>query len=122
MTYIDGFALAVPNKNKDAFVNHAHIFWDVAKDYGCLRQVEAWGDEVPDGEVTSFPKAVKLEDGETVVFSFLEWPSKAVRDDAMKRIMDDERMKHPDLANIPLDGKRMIMGSFQPVVDLRLED
>ena len=122
MTFIDGFALAVPTAKKDAFVDHAHKFWRIARDYGCLRQVEAWGEEVPDGANTSFPLAVKAEPGETVVFSFLEWPSKAVRDDGMARMMKDERMKEAAISEMPFDGKRMIMGGFQPVVDERFED
>lgn len=119
MTYIDGFVLAVPTANKQAFVDHAQKCWEIFKDHGCRRHVEAWGDDVPEGKVTSFPMAVQCGDDETVVFSFLEWESKEARDAGMKAIMDDPRMKSEEIQSMPLDGKRMIMGSFSPVVDNR---
>jgi uncharacterized protein YbaA (DUF1428 family) len=78
--------------------------------------VEGWGDDVPDGKVTDFRRAVKAEDGETVVCSWIEWPSKAVRDEAWQKIMADPRMQ-PDKDNMPFDGKRMFWGGFAPVID-----
>jgi uncharacterized protein YbaA (DUF1428 family) len=80
------------------------------------RHVEAWGDDVPDGKVTDFRGAVQAKEGETVVFSWVEWPSKQTRDEAWPKIMADERMK-PDQENMPFDGKRMIYGGFAPLVD-----
>jgi len=77
--------------------------------------VEAWGDDVFEGKVTDFRKSVKAQDGEQVVFSWIEWPSKAVRDESWKKIMEDERMK-PD-GKEPFDGKRMFWGGFQPILD-----
>lgn len=121
VTYIDGFAAAVPTANKDAFIEHAEYFWEIAKDFGCLRQMECWGDDVPGGEQTSFPMAVKAKEDETVVFSFLEWPDKETRDKGMKGMMEDPRMDQDKIKAMPFDGKRMIMGGFIPVVDRRTE-
>jgi len=116
MAYIDGFVAAVPTANKEAFRAHAATAADVFKELGALSVMEAWGDEVPAGEVTSFPMAVKAGDDETVVFSWILWPSKAVRDAAMPKLMEDPRL-HPDTNPMPFDGKRMIMGGFVPLVE-----
>lgn len=78
--------------------------------------VETWGSEVPDGEVTSFPMAVKAQDNETVVFSWVVWPSKEIRDSAWQRIMDDPRM-NPKNNPMPFDGKRIIYGGFDVILD-----
>ena len=79
--------------------------------------MECWGDDVPDGKVTSFPMAVKREADETVVFSWILWPSRQVRDQGMKKAMDDPRMK-PDVNPMPFDGKRMIYGGFETLVEI----
>ena len=78
--------------------------------------VECWGDDVPDGEVTSFPMAVKKKDEETVVFSWVEWPSKAARDAGMQKVMEDPRMQ-PDQNPMPMDGKRLIYGGFDMIME-----
>ena len=114
--YTDGYLVAVPAANKTAYREMAQRAADVFKEYGATRIVEAWGDDVPDGKVTDFKGAVKAKDDETVVFSWVEWPSKQVRDEAWPKIMADERMK-PDHANMPFDGQRMIYGGFSPIVD-----
>ncbi|WP_122467223.1 DUF1428 domain-containing protein [Brevundimonas lutea] len=114
--YADGYLVAVPQKNREAYREMASKASAVFREYGALRVVEAWGDDVPDGKITDYRRAVKAEDGEAVVYSFVEWPSKAVRDKAWTKIMDDERMK-PDPDNMPFDGKRMIYGGFSPIVD-----
>lgn len=114
--YADGYLVPVPNGNKDAYQKLAAKAADVFKEYGATRVVEAWGDDVPDGKVTDYKGAVKAKDDETVVFSFVEWPSKAARDEAWPKIMEDERMK-PDHANMPFDGQRMIYGGFEPILD-----
>ena len=88
----------------------------VFKEYGATRVVEAWGDDVPDGKVTDFRRAVKAEEGENVVFSWIEWPSKEARDAGWEKVMADERMK-PDRDNMPFDGKRMFWGGFAPILD-----
>jgi len=114
--YADGYLVPVPTGNKEAYRTMAAKAADVFKEYGATRVVEAWGDDVPDGKVTDHKRAVKAKDDETVVFSFVEWPSKEARDTAWPKIMEDERMK-PDQANMPFDGQRMIYGGFQPILD-----
>jgi uncharacterized protein YbaA (DUF1428 family) len=116
MTYIDGFVFAVPTKNRELFRKHAEDGAIVFKEHGALRVIECWGDDVPDGEVTSFPLAVKCQDDETVVFSWVEWPSREVRDAGMKAIMEDPRMQ-PDVNPMPFDGKRLIYGGFEVIVN-----
>ena len=114
--YADGYLVPVPTGNKEAYRTMAAKTAGVFKDYGATRVVEAWGDDVPDGKVTDYKGAVKARDDETVVFSFVEWPSKEVRDTAWPKIMEDERMK-PDKDNMPFDGQRMIYGGFTPILD-----
>jgi uncharacterized protein YbaA (DUF1428 family) len=116
MGYADGFLVPVPAANKDAYRAMAAKAAGIFKEYGATRVVEAWGDDVPDGKVTDFKGAVKATSDEKIVYSWIEWPSKQVRDAAWPKIMEDERMK-PDFANMPFDGKRMIYGGFAPIVD-----
>lgn len=117
MTYVDGFVAAVPTANKHAFREHAEAAAVVFKDHGALAVVECWGDDVPDGEVTSFPMAVKCEEGETVCFSWILWPSREVRNQAMPKVMADPRLEQAGLA-MPFDGRRMIHGGFETIVDV----
>ncbi len=117
MSYIDGFVIAVPTANKEKFINHAEAFDPVFKEYGAIRIVECWADDVPDGKITDFKKAVQAKDDETVVFSWVEWPDKETRDDAMETMMKDPRMD-PEKNPMPFDGMRMIYGGFKPVVEL----
>lgn len=114
--YADGFVAPVPEANKEAYFAMAKKASVVFQDYGASRVVEAWGTDVPDGKVTDFRMAVKAEPGESIVFSFIEWPSKAARDTGWAKVMADERMT-PDGKNMPFDAKRMIYGGFSPVVD-----
>jgi len=116
MTYVDGFVAAVPTANREAFEKHARDAAVVFKECGALKVVECWGDDVPDGEVTSFPMAVKRTSDETVVFSWIEWPSREIRDEGMKKMMADPRMS-PESNPMPFDGKRMIYGGFRVIVD-----
>ena len=115
MPFIDGFVAAVPSKNKQAYLDFAKKSLPLWKEYGATRMVEAWGEDVPEGKVTDFKRAVKAEPGEEIVFSWIEWPSKSVRDSGMKKMMDDPRMKA--MQDMPFDGKRMIIGGFQPILD-----
>lgn len=92
MTYIDGFVLAVPTANRDIFRKHAETAAPIFKEHGALTVVECWGDDVPDGRLTSFPMAVQKKDDETVVFSWIVWPSRQARDEGMKKVMDDPRV------------------------------
>jgi len=115
--YVDGFVAAVPTANKDAYRDHAARAWPVFKDHGATRMVECWGDEVPEGKVTSFPMAVQCKSDETVVFSWVIWPDKAARERGWAAIMEDERM-NPANNPMPFDGKRMIYGGFMPILDV----
>lgn len=117
MSYVDGYLIAVPTTKKDAYKAIAEAAATVFKDHGATRVVECWGDDVPEGKVTSFPMAVKRGDDETVVFSWIEWPSREARDVGMKASMEDPRMSH-DVNDMPFDGQRMIFGGFRPIVDL----
>lgn len=114
MDYVDGFVAAVPNANKEKYLEHAKLSAVVFKDHGALRIFESWGDDVPSGEVTSFPKAVQCKEDESVVLSWVFWPSKEARDEGWQKIMEDPRMQ-PDQAPMPFDGKRLIYGGFQVI-------
>jgi uncharacterized protein YbaA (DUF1428 family) len=125
MSYIDGFVIACPKTNKDKFIEHARLGDSVFMDLGALRIVECWGDDVPEGKTTDFRMAVKAEEDEAVLFSWIEWPDKATRDAAMATMTEwmndpskaDPRMD-PEKNPMPFDGKRMIFGGFAPVVEL----
>lgn len=114
MTYVDGFVAAVPAANKQAYIEHSREAASLFREFGVTRQVECWGDDVPDGKVTDFRRAVKAEEGEVVVFAWLEWPSKAVRDEGMKKMTEDPRMRDMQM---PFDGSRLIYGGFRSVLD-----
>lgn len=115
MAYIDGCVIAVPTANREKYLAHARIAAQVFRDLGAIEVTEYWGEDVPEGEVTSFPKAVKAKADETVVFSWIKWPSKAVRDAAMPKMMEDERL-NPEKNPMPFDGKRMIFGGFEEML------
>ena len=117
MDYVDGFVVAVPTANKETYRKHAEKAAQVFKEFGALKVIETWGDDVPEGKVTSFSMAVQRKDDETVVFSWVEWVSKEARDAAWQKMMADPRMQ-PDANPMPFDGKRMIYGGFQTIVDL----
>jgi uncharacterized protein YbaA (DUF1428 family) len=116
MAYVDGFVIPVPKAKRDAYRKLAEMAAPLYKEFGALKVVECWGDDVPDGKVTSFPMAVKKTDDETVVFSWIIWPSKAVRDAGQAKVMNDPRMQMPP-DGIPFDGKRMIFGGFEILLD-----
>lgn len=117
MTYVDGFIAAVPTANRDAFIAHARMGDALFIEYGALRVVECWSDDVPHGTQTDFYRAVQATAEEAVVFSWIEWPNKATRDAGMAKMMDDPRMD-PALNPMPFDGKRLIYGGFVPLVEL----
>lgn len=110
MSYVDGFVIPVPMENKDAYKKMAARAWPIFKEFGALQLVECWGVDIPDGKLTDFKRAVAAQAGEQVVFSWIVWPSKEIRDAAHKKMYDDERMK--SLGEMPFDGKRMIFGGF----------
>ncbi len=113
--YADGYVLPVPNAKKEAYIKMAEKAAPVFREYGATRVVEAWGDDIKDGKVTDYKKAVKAEEGENVVFSYVEWPDKKTRDEAWEKIMKDERMQ-PD-GEMPFDGQRMFWGGFETILD-----
>jgi uncharacterized protein YbaA (DUF1428 family) len=117
MSYIDGFVIAVPKGNKQTFIEHAKRGDSVFIENGAIRVFECWGDDVKDGKVTDFRRAVRAKDDETVVFSWIEWPDKATRDAAMAKVMKDPRL-NPQSSPMPFDGTRMIFGGFAPVLEL----
>ena len=112
--YVNGFILAVPEENKAAYKDVAEKFWDLAKEFGAKSQIECWEVDVKDGHTTDFRRAVKCEDGEKIVFSWVTWPDKATAEDAEKRMMEDPRME--EFGEMPFDGKRMVYGGFEPLV------
>lgn len=122
MSYIDGFVIAVPTANKQKFIDHARTADAMFVEFGATRIVEAWEDDVKDGKVTDFRRAVQATPDESIVFSWIEWPDKQTHDAAMARMMapgfDDPRMD-PVRNPMPFDGKRLIFGGFVPVVELK---
>ena len=112
MSYVDGFVAAVPTANKEAFIDHARTVDALFLEFGAIRVVECWGDDVPEGKTTDFQRAVQATADETIVFSWIEWPDKPTRDAAMEKIRTDSRMMATPM---PFDGKRMIFGGFNPV-------
>ncbi|MDX8502380.1 DUF1428 family protein [Mesorhizobium sp. VK4C] len=117
MSYVDGFVLAVPKGNLDAYKKMATQAGAIWKEYGALAYVECIGDDVPYGEITSFPRAVQAKDDEVVVFAWVVYENRQSRDAVMAKIMADERLK-ADWPTMPFDGKRMIFGGFQPFIEL----
>jgi uncharacterized protein YbaA (DUF1428 family) len=116
MTYFEGFVAPVPEANKDAYCKHASEFAPIVKEFGVGRMVESWDSDVPEGKVTDFRKAVDAKPDEKVVFSFFEYPNRQARDAANEKFMSDPRME--DMGkNMPFDGKRMIMGGFDAIVE-----
>lgn len=110
MPYIDGFLAAVPTGNKDAYKVFSEKAWPLFRGFGATGMWECWGDDVPDGKVTSFPMAVKLEPNETVVFSWIEWPDKTARNAGHEKMRNDPRMA--EMGDMPFDGMRMVFGGF----------
>lgn len=116
MNYVDGFVAAVPTANREAYRKHAVTAAAAFKEHGALTVVECWGDDVPEGKLTSFPMAVQRKADETVVFSWIVWPSRQARDAGMAKVMADPRLK-PEVNPMPFDGKRMIYGGFEILVE-----
>ena len=112
MSYIDGFVIPMKTAEKQAFIEHAQRVNKFFFEYGALRVVEGWGDDVPAGKVTDFARSVQANDDETVAFSWIEWPEKASREAGMKAIESNHAMMAEPM---PFDGKRMVWGGFKPV-------
>lgn len=117
MSYVDGFVVAVPTDRREEYRKFALKGAEYFKKLGASEFVECWGDDVPEGEVTSFPMAVKLEKDETVVISWIIWPSRDIRMQAYEKMHQDPATEE-FMKEMPFDGKRMIYGGFEPIVDL----
>lgn len=115
MNYVDGYVVPVLTAKKAHYQRIAAEAAQVFKDLGALAVVECWADDVPEGKVTSFSMAVQRKPDETVVFSWVTWPNKEVRDRGMKQFMEDPRIQE-SMKDAPLDGQRMIFGGFQQIV------
>jgi uncharacterized protein YbaA (DUF1428 family) len=113
-SYIDGFVAPVPLANKDAYLAMAQKAAAIFRENGALRVLEGWGDDISHGKVTDYYRSVLAEEGENVVFSWIEWPSKEARDSGWAKVMADERMKGSEM---PFDGKRLFFGGFEPLLD-----
>lgn len=116
MSYITGFVVPVPDDRKENYRRMASDAAKLFREYGATEIMEAWGEDVRDGEVTDFRRAVQVKEGETVVFAWMVWPDKATADAAEKRMESDDRMKPP--TNPPFDMKRMIYGGFAPIFEM----
>lgn len=117
MAYIDGFIVPVPTANKQAYFEMATKINALFKEHGALEIVENWGTDVPEGKLTSFTLAVKREENETIVFSWIKWPSKQVRDEAWGTLMQNPLMQ-PGATPQVFDGKRMIFGGFETMMEV----
>jgi uncharacterized protein YbaA (DUF1428 family) len=116
--YIDGMAAPIPLTNKATYADHSRQTSQFFLDQGATRVVDGWADDIPDGKVTDFKRAVAAQTGEAVIFSWIEWPDKATRDAGMQAMMQDEAMA---AIPMPFDGKRLIMGGFQPILDTEMD-
>ncbi len=117
MNYIDGLVIAVPTANREAYKLYSENFAPIFKKFGALTVVDCWGSDVPPGKLTSFPLAVQCKEDETVVFSWISWPSKEVRDAAWEVMMSDPHFSQ-EVNPMPFDGKRMIFGGFEKLVEM----
>ena len=115
MSYIDGYVMPVKTARKEEYREMAKVAAAVFIDCGALHVTESWGDDVPDGKVTDFKRAVQAKPDESIVFSWIAWPSRQARDAGNKKAMEDPRMKMTD--DMPFDGKRMILGGFEPLLE-----
>jgi uncharacterized protein YbaA (DUF1428 family) len=115
--YIQGFIVPVPADKQDAYREVAEKFWPIVSDFGAIEHVECWEADVPDGKQTDFHRAVKTQDGEKVVFAWVAWPDKATCEASHEKMMSDPRMKEFG-DDMPFDGKRMVYGGFEMVVDV----
>lgn len=117
MSYVNVYVAAVPEENREKYLDMAKTMDSYFKEKGATRVVECWGKDVPDGKLTSFPMAVKAEEGEAIVFGWIEWSSKEDSDMAMQAMMSDPQFS-PDKMQMPFDGKRMIFAGFEKILDM----
>lgn len=116
MTYMMAYAAPVALDQKEAYFAHAARMAKVFKAHGALRVTECWGEDIDPGQVTSFPRAVELRDGEAIAFGWQEWPDKATAEAGMDAAMQDPGMG--DLRDVPMDGARMIFAGFETLIDV----
>ncbi|HEX6660818.1 MAG TPA: DUF1428 domain-containing protein [Sphingomicrobium sp.] len=116
MTYVDGFILPLPKGKEDEYRTLAEKFARKSKAQGAIGTVEAIGDNLEHGHTTDFYRAVQATDDENVIFSFILWPSKEVRDAGWEKLMADPEMQ-PGAQPMPFDGKRMFWGGFKPLLN-----
>ena len=116
MTYVDGFVVPVPKRKVAAYKKIATLAGKIWMEYGALAYLEAVADDVPVGKRTSFPRSVKLKPGETVIFAYIVYKSRAHRDKVNAKVMKDKRLNGMDMKNMPFDGKRLIFGGFKTIV------
>ena len=116
MSYIDGFLIPVPATNKDAYITTSKKMTAFFERHGAVRIVECWGNDVFDGKIVDFKRAVAAREGESIVFSWIEWPSKDVRDRANRAMREDVELMDVDM---PFDGKRMVFGGFDVLLDFK---
>lgn len=114
MSFLDIVIIPVPTAGKAAYLEHSRQTTPFFKAQGALSVTETWGEDVPDGKVTDFKKAVQLQEGETVAVGWITWPDRAVRDAGWEKLMQDERMMNLDP---PFDGKRMVYAGFEVVLE-----
>lgn len=115
MSYVECFVAAVPKENEETYKKFTKNMGGIFKEHGAMRVVDCWGANVPDGKTTSFPLAVKAEEGEVVCIGWIEWESQSARDEGMEKAMSDERM---GMSHMPFDGKRLIFAGFDKFSDL----
>ena len=115
MPFLDITVIPVPTAKKDAYLKHSTVMSPLFREQGALSVTETWGEDVPDGKVTDFKRAVALQDGETVAVGWITWPDKATRDAGWEKLMQDERMMGGD--EPPFDGKRMIFAAFDVIAE-----
>ena len=118
MAYIDGFVAGVPTANKEKFRQHGETIDQLFKKHGALQVIEAWGEDVPTGETTDFFRAVKAKEDETIIFSWVFWPDKATREAGNEKIFAEMEAMGEEAMKMPFDGKRMIYGGFEVLVEL----
>lgn len=118
MAYVDGFVLAVPKNKLEEYRTFSERAGKLWKEFGALSYRECVADDVKPGKLTSFPQSVQLRDDEVVVFAYITYPSRAVRDAVNEKVMTDPRMKDMGPDFMPFDGQRMIFGGFEVFIDL----
>jgi len=116
MTYVAGFVVAVPETKRQAYIDTANAGISLFREFGAQRQVEAWDDDVQEGKITDFRRAVKATPEEKIVFSWHEYASKSIAEEANKKIMSDPRMAEIG-KDMPFDGQRMIYGGFEGILE-----